>query len=254
MSKINEQRRNAIEELIVKEETLSVKKLAKLFAVSLETIRIDFNYLEEKGILYRTHGGATLRSHNTDIPMDIRMKQAMPIKKQIAQEALSFIKDDMTLYIDPSSTALHLGRLLKLRKNITVVTNSYDLVAILKETNHTIFLLGGEFSKIGKRTIGEYTHLMLETMYFDLCIFGMDGCKAIDGPANMHYDEVSINKLVLQRSKNAILLSDASKFDKTAHYQYAKFSNFTTLITTKMKEQDKLRIHIPTIIEIQEEQ
>lgn len=74
MSKTNEQRRDEIEQLIIKKEELSVKQLAKHFSVSLETIRMDFRYLEEKGILYRTHGGATLRSTNIDIPMDIRAK------------------------------------------------------------------------------------------------------------------------------------------------------------------------------------
>ncbi len=254
MSKINEQRRNAIEQLIYEKEYVSVKQLAQQFQVSLETIRIDFNYLEEKGVLYRTHGGAKLRSTNVDVPMDIRSKQAMESKRKIAQAALSLIRDDMTLYIDPSSTALHLGKLLKLRKNITVITNSYDLVAILKESNHTIFLLGGEFSKQGKRTIGEYTHTMIETMYFDLCIFGMDGCKNIDGPANMHYDEVALNKHVLKRSNQAILISDATKLEKCAHYQYADFSQFSAFITTTLKESDKKRISIPNIIEVKEEE
>lgn len=252
MSKTNEQRRDEIEQLIIKKEELSVKQLAKHFGVSLETIRMDFRYLEEKGILYRTHGGATLRSTNIDIPMDIRAKQAIQSKKQIAQEVLNYIKDDMTIYIDPSSTALPLGNLLKLRKNVTVVTNSYDLIGLLKETTHTIFMLGGEFSKQGKRTVGQYTHKMIETMYFDICILGMDGCQNIDGPANQHYDEVALNQHVLKRSKQAILVSDASKFDKIAHYQYANFSQFYALITTPLKPSDKQRLPITTIIEINE--
>lgn len=250
MSKVNDIRRSQIEKIIYEKEKISVQELAAQFNISAETIRTDLSFLENKGILYRTHGGATLRGSNIDMPMDIRTQENTEIKKRIAQEAIHLIRNDMIIYIDPSSTALYLGKLLRLRKNITVVTNSFDLANLLRESEHKVYLLGGEFSKSGKRTVGEFTTKMIECMYFDLCIFGMDGCKNINGPANMIGDEVVMNQLILKRSKKAILLSDSSKFDRYAHFQYADFKDFDTLITGKLTKEDKERLFIKNLIEI----
>lgn len=250
MSKVNDSRRSKIEKIVYEEEKVNVLSLAKIFKVSAETIRSDLSFLESKGILYRTHGGATLRGSNIDMPMDIRAQENIDIKKKIAEEAIKHIKNDMVIYIDPSSTALYLGKLLRLRKNITIVTNSFDLANLLRESDHKIYLLGGELSKQGKRTVGEFTLKMIECMYFDLCIFSMDGCKDINGPANMIGDEVIMNQLIIKRSKKAYLLSDASKFDRNAHFQYAEFTDFDTLICNKLQSDDKERLLIKNIIEL----
>lgn len=256
MSKVNDTRRNQIEKMIYEQEKVCVLPLAKYFNVSAETIRTDLSFLESKGILYRTHGGATLRGSNIDMPMDIRLQENIEVKRKIAEEAIKYIQNDMVIYIDPSSTALHLGKLLRLRKNITVVTNSFDLANILRESKHKIYLLGGELSKQGKRTVGEFTTKMIECMFFDLCIFGMDGCKDINGPANMIGDEVIMNQYIIKRSKKAILLSDHTKFNRFSHFQYANFTDFDMLISDELNPEDKARVSIKKIIETnkQEEQ
>lgn len=256
MSKVNDIRRNQIEKIIYEKEKISVLELAEQFKVSAETIRTDLSFLENKGILYRTHGGATLRGFNIDMPMDIRSQENIEIKHKIAETAIQHIKNDMVIYIDPSSTALYLGKLLRLRKNITVVTNSFDLANLMRDSEHKIYLLGGEFSKLGKRTVGDFTTKMIECMYFDLCIFGMDGCKDINGPANMIGDETIMNQLILKHSKKAMLLSDATKFDRYAHYQYAGFNTFDILISDQLKEEDRKRIapQIKNIIETEKQE
>lgn len=256
MSKINDIRRSQIEKMIYENEKVSVLSLAEHFNVSAETIRTDLSFLESKGILYRTHGGATLRGSNIDMPMDIRLQENIEVKRKIAEEAIKYIHNDMIIYIDPSSTALHLGKLLRLRKNITVVTNSLDLANLLRESEHKTYLLGGELSKQGKRTVGEFTSKMIECMFFDLCIFSMDGCKDLHGPANMIGDEVVMNQLIIKRSKKAMLLSDHTKFKRHSHFQYANFTDFDMLISDKLNDDDKARVPINNIIEtcIQEEQ
>lgn len=71
----------------------------------------------------------------------------------------------------------------------------------------------------------------------------------MDGPANMREDELMMNKAILERSHKAILVSDASKFERYAHYQYAKFSQFDVFITTQLSKEEKARLPIPYIIE-----
>ncbi len=254
MSKNNDKRRNEITKLVLSKGNVKVEELVSLLNVTAETIRSDLNFLEAKGILYRTHGGATSRNANVDVPMDIRLREQTEVKRQICYKAINFIKDDDIIFIDPSSTAIPLGRLLCLRKNLTIVTNSLELVPVVAQSDHKIIVLGGTYSKRGKRTYGGYTLEMLESMYFDLVITGMDGCLDVDGPATTSEEETSINKLILKRSKRNMLISDETKFSKNANFQYAKFTDFDIFITSKLSPQDKQRVNIPIIIESEVEE
>lgn len=249
MSKNNDNRRNEITKLVLTKGKVRVDELVNMLNVTAETIRSDLSFLEAKGILYRTHGGATSRNTNIDVPMDIRLKEQMDIKRQLSYKAINFIKDDDIIFIDPSSTAIPLGRLLCLKKNLTVVTNSFELIPVLAESDHKIIVLGGTYSKLGKRTHGGYALDLLGSIYFDVAIMGMDGCKNINGPATSSQEETSINQLVLKRCKKNILMAAGSKFEKTSSFQYATFSDFDILITTELNSKDKKRITTPTIVE-----
>lgn len=251
MSKNNDLRRKLIEDLLKEENIMQVSEFSKLLQVSAETIRKDLAYLEEKGVVYRTHGGARLRSSNIDIPYDIRSQEYTMEKRQIARQVPNFIHDDDIIYVDACSTASYLGPALKGKKNLTIVTNSMELLTSLQESPHKIIVTGGIYMKDGKRTSGDFALSVIDSIFFDICILGMDGCLHTDGPANMSGDEIVMNQHILSRSKSSILLSDASKFDKISHFQYAKFSQFDVLITTKLKPYDRERVGIANIIETQ---
>lgn len=250
MSKKNDIRRNEITKIILSKEKVRVEELVETLKVSAETIRSDLTFLENKGLLYRTHGGATLRSKEVTSPMSIRMQENTEEKKGIAYEAIHFIKDDSMIFIDSSSTALYLGRLLRLKKNLTIVTNSIELIPLIAQSNHQIIILGGEYNKTEKGISDMYAMQMLENFNFDTVILGMDGCLDCDGPASAYLNFAMLSKAILKRCKHAILLTDATKFDKRVAFKYANFSQFDVLITDFLKDEDRKRIDIPTIVEI----
>jgi len=57
-----EKRRRLIVELLYKNESVYVNELAVLFNVSKETIRNDLNFLAQKGVIKRCHGGAMIEN------------------------------------------------------------------------------------------------------------------------------------------------------------------------------------------------
>ena len=229
--KRGEVRREEIEKYIFVNEEAQVNDLAKMFDVTPETIRADLAILELKGVLHRTHGGAVIRMSNNETPMEIRQRERAEQKRKISYEAINYVKDDDFVFIDSSSTAFTLGRLLRLKKNLTVVTNSYDLLKIIANSDHKVIFLGGVYSRLGKRTEGSYAIDMIDSLSYDIAFVGMDGCLGIDGPATIMEDARNINRHVMRRSKKNILLSDGTKFNKDAKYQFAKFDEFDVLIT-----------------------
>ena len=112
MKKTVEKRLTAIQKYLLDNEKATVKDLSVLLQVTPEMIRKDLTFLEEKGFLFRTHGGAVLRNSNIDIPISIRSKEKIELKKQLCSKAIDLIHDEDCLFIDPSSTLLHLGNLI----------------------------------------------------------------------------------------------------------------------------------------------
>lgn len=250
MASLIEKRRENIVKNLSENKLLKVKELAEMMQVTPETIRADLNFLEKKGVLYRVHGGAIAREQDVEVPFEVRNMEQNEIKKQIANQAIHFIRDDSVIYIDASSTALSLGRLLRVRKNLTIFTNSFDLVPLLVDANHHIFVLGGEYYEPGKRLIGPYAIEMLKDIYFDLCVCGMDGSEGLDGPASKASNEHVLIQKVVKQSRTKMLLTDASKFKKSSNFKYATFSDFDILITSNLSESLKSQLKIKTIIEI----
>ena len=56
------QRHETILNILAKEKHIEVLDLCKKLNVSAVTIRKDLKLLEEKGLLFRTHGGASLET------------------------------------------------------------------------------------------------------------------------------------------------------------------------------------------------
>lgn len=250
MSRSKEERRSEIQKILLRKEQAAVSELADSLQVTPETIRSDLTYLEQKGFLYRKHGSAKLRVAMIDMPMDIRMQENADVKRALSEAAFDLVKDDMVIYFGASSTMLHLARMLVLRKNIVICTNSLDVVSAVTESRHRVILLGGDYNRTGRRTYGQTGVRQAEGIYYDACFLSMDGCKGLDGPATQTTDEMPIDQLVLSRSRLKVLVTDHSKFETVAHYQYARFSDFDVLVTEKLSAAEKKGLPVRTIREI----
>ncbi|MBW2655893.1 MAG: DeoR/GlpR transcriptional regulator, partial [Deltaproteobacteria bacterium] len=85
--------------LIEKKGIVRVAELSQLFGVTELTIRRDFDYLEKKGVLERTHGGAILRRRVKVEPLYVEKNQKHRTQKEKIGMAVSKI-------IEPGDTLL----------------------------------------------------------------------------------------------------------------------------------------------------
>ena len=119
------QRRELIRSLVRDEGIVRVEDLRQNLKVSVATIRRDLEILEENGKLQRVHGGAvTMENRLEEAVFDDKTNQASKEKSRIAEEACKLISTGDSVYLDGGSTTLGLARLLKDRKDLTLVTNS----------------------------------------------------------------------------------------------------------------------------------
>ena len=148
MSVTSEGRRAQIMTLIKDQGRISVPALAEQMKVSQETIRRDLKLLEESGSLRRVHGGAVLPSLLIEQPVTERLGLHRVAKDRIAAKAVELIQEDMSLFLDPSSTAIALAHALVGFHKLTIVTNSLEVARIVGErSSNRLIVIGGLYKR-----------------------------------------------------------------------------------------------------------
>ena len=119
-------------------KSLTVESLAQLAKVSTMTVRRDLNLLAKMGIIERHHGYAILN----EVPFfegDTQNPHIEQIKQAIAEKAATYIEEKMTIYMNTSTTAMHVMDYLK-ETPVTVVTNNLRMSEQEMHPSSTIIL------------------------------------------------------------------------------------------------------------------
>lgn len=240
MSQKTKIRREEISKMVLSEGKIKVKDLANYLKVSTETIRKDLHYLDMMGIITKSHGGASVLNDYYQLPLDVKLQENLDAKKQIARKALDFIEDNSLIYLDPGSTSIQVAKLLRVKKNLTVLTNSITIANIVADSDHEIIVCGGLLQKRGKALVGIYAIDVINSIHIDTAIVGSDGFKGMSGPTTFSLEEAEIRKHIMRNSDVRMIICDASKFDKTSTYLFGKFQDYDYFITNETRI-DKLK-------------
>ena len=210
--KISE-RHTKILELLTKEEKIEVTKLSNLFEVSQVTIRKDLDHLENKGLIVREHGLATLNSKDD---INNRLAYNYDIKQKIAQLASQDIHDGETLMIESGSCCALLAlQIAQSRKDITIITNSAFIADYIRGMSQTrIILLGGEYQNESQVSVGPIVKKCVETFYVDKFFIGTDGFSELSGFTGNDYMRSETVRDMAKQAKQVIVVTDSIRLIK----------------------------------------
>ena len=149
------ERRQLILEKLQAEKKVIVSELSEWFGVSEETIRRDLEKFDKEGLVVKGYGGAVLKEDEKgDMPFNIRKKKNMEGKKVIADIIKDLIADGEHIIVDPSTTAVSIVKSLRCKKNLTVITNSIEvLVEMAGDSGWNVISTGGSL-------LGDYLALV----------------------------------------------------------------------------------------------
>jgi DeoR/GlpR family transcriptional regulator of sugar metabolism len=226
-----EERQNQIVALVNKNGSVRVKELSEKYQVTEDSIRKDLTFLEKKGLLKKTYGGAMKKRINVhDLNVSQRKDKNIEAKQKIAAKAMELIKDGDMVFLDISTANLELAKLItKSSLNITVVTNMVDIMLefMVPATARLIFI-GGAFS-IGKDGfVGSFTNKQISEFRFDIAFLGTVGVDVFENNVSTYMVEDGLTKsAVLEVSKNAYMMLETRKFNTDGTYKYARIDSFT---------------------------
>lgn len=253
MSKKTTSRQNEIYQIILTKGRSHVSELSEHFNVSSETIRKDLDLLDSQGLIIKKHGYAEIMNDYFQLPLNIKVTENVIQKQAIAKKALSYIKDNTIIFLDPGSTTLALAKYLPLKKGLTIVTNSLAIAQVVSDMKHDLIFAGGKLQKKGKSTIGVFTANNIDAIQIDTAFMGCDGFLNTDGPTTFSFEEVLIKQHVIKKATKKILLCDSSKFRKTGTYTFADFKDYDLMITNPVsKNEQKLANDVKEIIFVED--
>jgi DeoR family transcriptional regulator of aga operon len=242
------QRHQIILEILAKEKHIEVLDLCKQLNVSAVTIRKDLKLLEEKGLLYRTHGGASLENpYIKEKAVIEKEKISVEEKNGIAQAAAKRIDDNDSIMIASGTTLQALSKFINPKNKLTVITSSlYAVLHLINNKNIEILQLGGYIRHSSASVIGAYASQILENISCSKLFLGVDGIDIDYGLSTTSLEEAQLNQKMMASAQRIIVLADSSKFGKKSFAKICTLNDIDEIITdsgisliTKKKLEEK---------------
>lgn len=228
------ERHNQILEALKDRGSLRTKDMAAELDVTDETIRKDFEQLEQQGLLVRSHGGA-IPSKRVIRELSLTERQLInrEAKSAIAKAAATRIQPGETIFIDASSTALTITQYLP-SFHLTVITNALDVVeALAGVENIDLICTGGLFERRSRSMIGLVAERTLHRYNIHRMFFSGSGLDLERGVSEGNSRQAAFKEHVIAAAEDVCLLADDSKIGARSAFFFAECSQLTTLVTTK---------------------
>ncbi len=225
-------RQARIQKLIKEKQIVKVAELSRLFGVTKLTIRRDFDILERRGILERTHGGAILRRRvKVESLYEEKNQKYYSEKEKIGIAAGKLVEPGDTLLINTGSTNTQVLRHLS-GKNLCVITSNANALVEIENPEIEIILTGGRFRRQSNSLIGDLTHMTLKTVCGSKTIIGVDGISMKFGLTTPIQEEAAVARLMIEQTLGpVIVVADSSKMGVVSNFVTAPIDKVNILIT-----------------------
>lgn len=227
------QRRERIQAYLATNKIVATSELCMLLDVSEATVRRDLEWLENQGLIERTHGGAILNERvNLEQEYNQRAQRFPEAKRRIGALAASLIEDGDIVFINSGTTTTQLIRQIRIDADITVITNNMIAALEMGEVDFELLLLGGSYQPRSNSVAGRFAINNLSQVYATKAFIGVDGISLKHGYTVPSNAEAEVVHLMLERTQGHIhVVSDHSKWGVVSNFEIAPIQRIKWLIT-----------------------
>ncbi len=235
MSKRDEQ----IIELVHKYGELSVQELSDLLGISPSTVRRDLVSVGDHRFIERTHGGVTLATVIKYNNLCVNRVAIDPREiRSIASRAAEMIHPGDVVGLSGGEICTYLAYLLRMKEDITVVTNAINVaVELVCLPGIQVRLTGGRLNSGSFELTGKSLEPSLEGVHIQKFFLGTDGLSLDYGVTAHDEAEATASRDMMTHTATNIVLADSRKFKITSFAQVAPLTEFQTIITTELVTQ-----------------
>ena len=212
---------------------VEVPDLSESLNVSEVTIRKDLRILEDKGLLFRTHGGATKTNpYTSEKPVQEKEFVNITEKNSIAKEAVKLIGDNDSIILGSGTSILAMARCLDPEHPLNVITSAINVsMELAQHENIEILQLGGHLRHSSTSVVGSYAESFLDNITCGMYFLGVDGIDLDFGITTTNLGEASLNQKCIEVAQVTVVLADSSKFGKRGFGRICNLDQIQHIIT-----------------------
>ncbi|WP_144602142.1 DeoR/GlpR family DNA-binding transcription regulator [Algoriphagus algorifonticola] len=212
---------------------VTVSDLAKAMDVTMVTVRKDLKVLEDKGLLYRSHGSATSVSpYVSDRSVQVKKLEQVEEKSKIAEKALCYIEDHEAIIIGSGTTVVALAQAIPRNKPLTVLTAAMNVtLALIDMQDVELVQLGGVVRKSSSSVVGHYAEEMLKSFACSKLFLSVDGISLEHGLTTSNMMEAHLNAQMIRSVQKTIILADSRKFGRKGFGKICELEDIDVIIT-----------------------
>ncbi len=227
------QRRDRIQDYLAVNKIARTVDLCDILETSEATVRRDLEWLEQEGILERTHGGAILSQRLTLEPGYQQRAQILPDEKRgIGALAASLIEPDDIVFVNSGTTTTQVIRHARSDRSVSIFTNNLSGAFEVGEPGFQYYVVGGEFQPRSNSLAGRFAIENLGQVYANKAILGVDGVSLKNGCTVPSNAEAEIIRHMIRHTKgDIIVVADHSKWGVVSNFQVAAINEIDKLIT-----------------------
>jgi len=231
-------------EIVVEKGNIEVEAVALELNVSMATIRRDFDSLAKRQLLSRTHGGAVATGGSLGLPLTFKVAKDDEVKQRIAEAAAQMVGRYDIIGINGGTTTTAVARAIVARQEfapsdpnetqpaLTVVTNAVNIAAELTVRHQIkIVVTGGVARPQSYELTGPFAEEVLKEVNIDIAFLGVDAIDSVIGAAAHHEDEARVNRQIAARARKIVVVTDSTKFSKSAFASICPVNEIDVLIT-----------------------
>jgi DeoR family glycerol-3-phosphate regulon repressor len=232
---------------------VTVDELAARFEVTPQTIRKDLNELCDRRLLTRIHGGAILSSGVENVGYDARRMIASDEKEAIARAAAERIPDQASLFINIGTTTEAVARALLQHRGLMVITNNLNVASLMRVYPQIeVVVAGGVVRHTDGGIIGEAAVDFIRQFKVDIAVIGVSAIDQDGGLLDYDYREVRVAQAIISNARHVMLVSDSTKFERSAPVRIGHISQVTTFVTDRCSSKAIRQICSESAVELVE--
>jgi len=226
-------RENEILDILKKEGFETVESLSRNMHVSTSSIRRDLRVMESKGLVIRTHGGVEIsETQNRILPFSARYSKNTNEKRKIAAKAVSLIREGDVLFLDASSSTYFFADALKSFKDITIITDSVDVLFLMTSCGLKTYSTGGKMSSENRSClVGSEAEGYISQIHAKWCIFSVQGVSNDLKLYDCIPEEIGVRKKMFECSEHKIFLCDSSKINHQSTFYQCDMSEVDYVVS-----------------------
>ncbi len=237
------ERKNEILSKLMIDGKVIVSDLAEFYSVTEETIRRDLEKLEREGFAKKTYGGAVKSDNMTaELPYTVRKLTNVSAKKYIAEKIGNLIQDGDSILLDSSTTALFTVKSIFNKHNLTLITNSVEILLDLPANNDwRVISTGGTYHQDSMSFFSPSAAECVNNYHVDIAVMSCKGLDIYKGVTDTRENNANLKKAFIRNAKKVILAVDSTKFDKISFVKICDLDNIDVVVTDVTPSSDFIK-------------